>query len=177
MEGAQEGGEIKTSSFSLSSRLDLDLLGEDVEVGLGDDTGTGVDRGLHLGDLRVDVLHKLNNEIDQLVLVHSLGVEVGDEERDIVSLDGLTTQDHEGLGTLSQETHKLLGQQLLQLIGLLNSNGDSQRVDGSLNQNFLLRSTRDDDRVQQEFGRRAVFGLNQLKSIANRQTREVSFSI
>lgn len=135
--------------------MKTELLGEGAKVGLSNDTSASVDRGLHLGDLRVYVLHELNNEIDQLVLVHRLSVEVGDEERDIVSLDGLTTQDDEGLRALGQEAHELLGQQLLQLIGLLNSNRDSQRVDGSLDQNSLLSSTSDDDRVQQEFGRGA----------------------
>ena len=134
------------------------LFSEGVEVSLGDDTSAGVNRGLHLGDFRIDVLHELNDEIDQLVLVHGLSVEVGDEERDIISLNSLTTQDDEGLSTLGQEAHELLGEQLLQLISLLNSNRDSQRVDGALNQNSLLRSTRDDDRVQQKFRRRAFLG-------------------
>lgn len=131
------------------------LFSEGVEVGLGDDTSASVNRGLHLGDFRVNVLHELDDEIDQLVLVHGLSVEVGDEERDIVSLNGLTTQDDERLSALGQETHELLRQQLLQFIGLLDSNRDSQRVDGTFNQNLLLRSTGDDHRVQQEFGRGA----------------------
>lgn len=122
---------------------------------MGDDTSAGVDRGLHLGDLGIDVLHELDDEIDELVLVHRLGVEVGDQEGDIVSLDGLTTQDDERLGTLGQEAHKLLGQQLLQLICLLHSNRDAQRVNRSLYQHTLLLGTSDDDWVQQELGRGA----------------------
>jgi hypothetical protein len=41
---------------------------------------------LHLGNLLVDLFHELNNEIDKLVLQHLLGMEVCDEEGDVVSL-------------------------------------------------------------------------------------------
>ena len=41
---------------------------------------------LHLRDLLIHLLHKLKNEVDQLVLQHGFCVEVGNEERDIVAL-------------------------------------------------------------------------------------------
>lgn len=41
---------------------------------------------LHLRNLLVDLLHKLNNEINQLVLQHLLGVEIRDQEGDVVAL-------------------------------------------------------------------------------------------
>ena len=41
---------------------------------------------LHLRDLLVHFLHKLDDEIHQLVFQHLLGVEVGDEEGDIITL-------------------------------------------------------------------------------------------
>lgn len=74
---------------------------------------------LHLRNLLVNLLHKLNDEIDQLVLQHLLGVEVGDQEGNVVSLedvsstalkasqgqpphlDGLPPQNEERLGSLS----------------------------------------------------------------------------
>ena len=53
---------------------------------LCDDTGPGVDRQLHLADLLVDLLHEVDDEVHQLVLVHLLRVEVGDEKTDIITL-------------------------------------------------------------------------------------------
>ena len=50
------------------------------------DTGTGIDRQLHLADLLVDLLHEGDDEVHQLVLVHLLRVEVGDEETDVIAL-------------------------------------------------------------------------------------------
>ena len=41
---------------------------------------------LHLRYFLVDLFHKLNDKIDKLVLQHVFCVEIGDQERDIVSL-------------------------------------------------------------------------------------------
>jgi hypothetical protein len=35
---------------------------------------------LHLRDLLVDLFHELDNKVDQLMLQHLLGVEIGDQE-------------------------------------------------------------------------------------------------
>lgn len=43
---------------------------------------------LHFGNLLVHLLHELDDEVDELVLEHLLGVEVCDEERDVVALEG-----------------------------------------------------------------------------------------
>ena len=40
----------------------------------------------HLGNLLVNLLHELDDKVDKLVLQHLLGVEIGDEEGDVVSL-------------------------------------------------------------------------------------------
>lgn len=53
---------------------------------LGNETSSGVQEELHLRDLLVHILHELNNEVHQLVLQHLLGVEVGDEERNVIAL-------------------------------------------------------------------------------------------
>lgn len=53
---------------------------------LRNETGSGVQEELHLRDLLVHILHELDNEVHQLVLQHLLGVEVGDEEGDIIAL-------------------------------------------------------------------------------------------
>lgn len=47
---------------------------------LRDETSSRVQEELHLGNLLVDILHELNDEIHQLVLQHFLGVEVGNQE-------------------------------------------------------------------------------------------------
>jgi hypothetical protein len=41
---------------------------------------------LHLRNLLVDLFHELNDKVDKLVLQHLLGMEVCDEEGDVVSL-------------------------------------------------------------------------------------------
>lgn len=45
---------------------------------LGGETSPGVHGHLHLAYLLVDLLHELDDEVNQLVLPHVLGVEVGD---------------------------------------------------------------------------------------------------
>lgn len=45
-----------------------------------------VDRDLHAADLLVDVFHKLDDEINQLVLPEFFQVGVGDEEADVETL-------------------------------------------------------------------------------------------
>lgn len=49
-------------------------------------TSPGVDGKLHFTDFLVNLLHKVDHKVDQLVLVHLLRVEVCDEETDIVAL-------------------------------------------------------------------------------------------
>lgn len=173
---AQEEATPFLGVFPIQMRGRGHLFGEDVEVGLSDDTSAGVDGRLHLGDLRVYVLHELNDEIHQLVLVHALGVEVGHQKGNVVALDGLSTEDHEWLRTLGQEAHKLLRQQLLQLVSLLHSNANAKRVDGSLDQNALLRSTSDDHGVQQELGRRPETGMGKNRGIRQPKNREIRSS-
>jgi hypothetical protein len=70
-------------------------------------------------------LHELDDEIHDLVLEHGLGVEVGDQEGDVVALDGLPPEDDEVLGTLGQEAHELLAEDGLELVGLLDADGNS----------------------------------------------------
>lgn len=41
---------------------------------------------LHLADFLVDLLHEVNDEVDQFVLVHLLCVEVRDQETNVVTL-------------------------------------------------------------------------------------------
>lgn len=57
-----------------------------LEEFLGDDTGPGVNGKFHLADLLVDLLHEVDDVVHQLVFVHLLRVEVGNQEANIVSL-------------------------------------------------------------------------------------------
>mmetsp|Transcript_18739 Transcript_18739/g.47416 ORF Transcript_18739/g.47416 Transcript_18739/m.47416 type:complete len:94 (-) Transcript_18739:23-304(-) len=66
--------------------LPFPFLRELLEQFGGNDTSTRIDRELELVDLLVDLLHELDDEVHQLVLEHDLGVVVGDEEGDVISL-------------------------------------------------------------------------------------------
>ena len=50
------------------------------------ETSSCVQEELHLRDLLVHILHELDDKVHQLVLQHLLGVEVGDEERNVIAL-------------------------------------------------------------------------------------------
>lgn len=64
------------------------------KVALCDGTSTGVDTQLHFRDFLVDFLHKVDDEVHQLVLVHLLGMCVGDQERDIIALRKTSEKSH-----------------------------------------------------------------------------------
>ena len=69
-------------------------------------------------------LHKVNDKVDKLVPQHLLCVEVGDEEADVVTLDLLPPQDDEVLRPPHHESHELVAEQLLYVVGLLDGNGN-----------------------------------------------------
>ena len=52
----------------------------------GNNPCSGIDAKSREGNIRVDVLHELDNELDNLVLVHGLQVRIGDQEADIITL-------------------------------------------------------------------------------------------
>ena len=115
------------------------------------DTRSRVHRQLHFADLFVDILHKLDDEIHQLVLVHLLSVEVGDQEADVVALHGFPTKNKEVVRSHHHKAHKLMAQNLLNFVSLLNSNTDSKRIDRSLDENLLLLVSANNHRGQQQF--------------------------
>ena len=51
-------------------------LDELLQEGGGNDTGAAVDAQLHAGHLGVDFLDEVDDEVDQLVLEHLLGVRI-----------------------------------------------------------------------------------------------------
>lgn len=64
----------------------LESLIERCKEALRDETRPCIQEELHLGYLLVYLLHKLNHEVDQLVLQHLLRMGVRDEEGYIVAL-------------------------------------------------------------------------------------------
>ena len=72
------------------------------------------------------------------MLQHLLGVEICDEERDIISLYGLPPEHEEGLGTLGQEAGELMDKYGLDLVGLLDLDADAHAVDGWLDEHTLV---------------------------------------
>ena len=89
------------------------------------DPSPSVDSQLHFADLLVYFLHELDNEINQLVLVHLLGMEVGDQEADVVAFDRFTPQHDEVLCSHHHEAHKLVTQDFLDFIGLLDADANT----------------------------------------------------
>jgi len=138
-----------------------------LEEGLTGDTGTGVDRELHLRDLLVDVLHELDDEVDELALVEGLGVNVGDEEGDVVHLlavlvlggDGLAAEDEEVVRALGKEAHEPLGEDLVELIELLQADRDADAVHAGLDKHTLLLVTRDHNGRAQQLLAEAALNL------------------
>lgn len=111
----------------------------------------------------------MDDEVDQLVLQHRLGVKIGDQERDIVALerismmyhvcqvhsahfDRLPPQNKERLGALCQESCEFMDQNVLNLVGLLYPNADADTVDTWLDENLLVLVARDVQGVEQELG-------------------------
>ena len=77
---------------------------------LSTNSGPGVHRELHLRNFLINFLHKVDNKVHQLVSQHLLGVEVGDEEANVVSLDLLPPEDDKVLRPPHHESHELVAQ-------------------------------------------------------------------
>lgn len=113
---------------------------------------------LHFRDLLVHLLHKLNDEINQLMLQHLLCMEVGNQERDVISLDRFPSQNVERLRSLGQEPCKLVDQDVLNFVGLLDLDAYPHAVDTGLNVHSLVLVSRHGERVQDDF--RGAGGLD-----------------
>lgn len=69
------------------SCVELGIVSNEVLLRSGPEFVGSTYEELHLRNLLINLLHKLNDEVDQLVLQHLLGMEVRNEERNIVSLN------------------------------------------------------------------------------------------
>ncbi|KAG5513705.1 hypothetical protein PMAC_000743 [Pneumocystis sp. 'macacae'] len=97
-----------------------------VELSLGDVAGTAIEEELYLVDFCVDVLHELDDEVDDLVLEHGVGVLVCDEEGYVVSLE--TVGVGEGFGTGHEEAGEFVGEDVFYVVGLLDADADTGAV-------------------------------------------------
>ena len=79
-------------------------------------------------------------------------MEVGDEEGDIVALNGFAAEDEEGLSALGQETGELVNEDTLDLVGLLDADADADAVDAGLDEDTLVLVPGDGQGVQQDLG-------------------------
>ena len=61
------------------------------------------------------------------MLEHSLCVEVGDEEGDVIAFDGFPSQNDEVLGSHHHESHEFVAQDFLDFVGLFYRDGDSAK--------------------------------------------------
>lgn len=123
----------------------------------------------------------LNDEIDELVLQHRLRVEVGDQERDVISLsthnkptikcvhnqylflillirvqyrthrNSLPPQNNEPLRSHGHEPSKFLAQDPLDLIGLFDTDGQPDRVDRGFDEDAFGFVTRDEEGLEEGF--------------------------
>jgi hypothetical protein len=70
----------------------------------------------------------------------------------VTDLDRFPPQNEEGLRTLRQESCKLMDQDMLNLIGLLDLDADTDGVDAGLNQDTLVLVARNGQGLQQDLG-------------------------
>ena len=119
---------------------------------------------LHLRYLLVYLLHELNDEVHQLVLQHLLGVEVRNQERDIITLDWFPPQNDKALRSLLQESCEFVDQDVLNLVCLLDLDVYPHAVDAGLDQDSLVFVTRYGEWVQDHFRRRGGFDLGDIVS-------------
>lgn len=111
------------------------------QISLCNQTGSGIQKELDLGNLLVHFLHELDNKVDQLMLQHCLGVVVRDQERNVVALHGLAAEDKEVLSTSRQEAGELTNQNLLDFICLLDADRHPDRIDAWLDEDSLILIT------------------------------------
>merc|ERR1711884_535703 len=88
---------------------------------LSTNTSPGVDAQFHLGNLLVNLLHEMNDKVDEFVSQHLFSVEIGDQKANIITFDLFTTHD---------------------------DNGNTNAVDGRFNQNAFFFVTRNNDWVE-----------------------------
>lgn len=77
-------------------------------------------------------------------------------------LDGFPSQNEERFGALCQEAGELVDQDVFDLVCLLDSNADTDAVDGGLDQDTLVLVAGNGQGVQEDFGRGLSFDLGDI---------------
>jgi hypothetical protein len=78
------------------------------------------------------------------------------------NLDGLPSQNEKRLCTLGQEASELVNQNVFNLIGLLDSDADTDAVDTGFDKDTLILVARDGQGVQEDFGRGLGFDFGDI---------------
>ena len=121
-------------------------------------SGTLVGVELHRRHILINIRHKLDDEINNLALVHRLGLVVRDEEANVITLDGLLPQYLKPLCTLGEEANILARNELGKGVAFLKANADSHAVYACLDKCSLLVAAGNEEAIQDELGAR--HGLN-----------------
>lgn len=116
------------------------------------------------------------------MLQHVLGVEIGDEEGDVISLhlvrisqesgqgsnlDGLSAEDEESLGPLSQESGEFVDQYVLNLVCLLDLYAHPDAVDAGFDEDSLVVVSRHSQGIEKSLGGCGGFDLRDVVSLGN----------
>lgn len=83
----------------------------------------------------------------------------------VAHLDGLATQHEKSLGSLSQEAGKLVHEDMLNLVGLLDADADSHAVDTRFDQHALALIAGNREWVQKELWRGGSLNLGHIMSL------------
>lgn len=72
-----------------------------------------------------------------------------DEKRDVVAWNGLSSQNNKVVGTLHHKVCEFVAKNTLDLIRLLDGNRQSDRIDRTFDENFLVFVARNYDGLEQ----------------------------
>ena len=100
---------------------------------LSTNTSPGVDAQFHLGNLLVNLLHEMNDKVDEFVSQHLFSVKIGDQKANIITFDLFTTQDDKVFCPTHHKPGEFVAQQFFNLVCLLDGNGNTNAVDGRFN--------------------------------------------
>ena len=92
-------------------------------------------------------------------------MKVCDEKADVVALNLLPPQDDEVLCSPHHEAHEHPAEQAVNVVQLLDGDGDPHRIDAGLYQNFLLLVPGYDNRVQKQLRRLLDLNLRLVVSL------------
>lgn len=110
---------------------------------------------------------KVRNEEGNVVSLctSQKSLRIGDGCANVTYPHRFTSQDEERLRALSQESRKLMYQNILDFVGLLDTNADAHTVHTGLDQDPLALIAGHCERVQEHFGRTGGFDFGDIVSL------------